>query len=260
MTTLIRNLELLGLSEKEIKIFIALLEESNLTAYQIYKVLGFQRTSVYPLLEKLLQKGLILEKTEGNKKIYSTIDPESLKELVDSKVTSLNQFKKEIPDIIRQIKNQPNHKLIQKYVVYYGEKGILTIFEEIARFKGEVYAMGSLEGVSDFAGEKYYEQFYNKTRRKNLGVDYMISDWTKMTVNLFFKESGMFTKRRWLPAEIEIEGCYIIFGNKLVVSKYEPEIITFVIEDKGLVELFKLAYFSLWKELEGKNIPSQPTP
>ncbi len=83
----------------------------------------------------------------------------------------------------------------------------------------------------------------------------MISDYTKMTVNYFFKESGMFTKRRFLPPEIKVEGIFVLFGNKLVIAKYKPQILAQVIEDPGLVAVFKLAYMTFWNSLEGKNVP-----
>lgn len=67
----------------------------------------------------------------------------------------------------------------------------------------------------------------------------------------------MFTKRRFLPPTIKVDGVFILFGNKLVIAKYRPQILAQVIEDSGLVTVFKLAYLTLWNSLEGKNIPVQ---
>lgn len=258
MTTIIDYLELLGLSKKEKEIFLTLLKMGEMTAYQAHKHVSIQRTTVYPLLEKLIQKNLILEKVVGSKKLYAIVDAKSLEDLIETRVSGLKKLKKELPVFMKQFKSSTNAKETQKTTIYEGEKGVLALANEVANFKGEVYCLGSLGGVNDILGEKYYDNFYNKARRKNLGTDYLISDWTKMTVKYFFKESGMFTKRRFIPANIKVDGGFMAFGDKLVIGRYNPEITAVVIQDRGLVEIFKLAYFSLWKDLENKNIPQVP--
>ena len=89
-----------------------------------------------------------------------------------------------------------------------------------------------------------------------MNEDYMISTWNSdMTVRLFYEESDLFTKRRFLPQEIQPKGCFAFYGNKLVIAYYYPEITLVVLEDKAMVQMFKMAYASLWSTLEGKNIP-----
>lgn len=253
MTIVKENLKNLGLSDSEARVFELLLSRGSLGVSEIAKSLNLKRSTTYLYLQHLVAKDILVEEETKSKKLFKVVGKQNLEEIIKDRVKSL----KELPDLISMLQSSKIASSSNGISVYRGKRGVLAVFNEIATFKGEVYGLGSLEGVSDFAGEKYYEEFYNKTRRKNLGVDYMISDWAKMTVKYFFQESGMFTKRRWLSPEIEIEGLYVIFGNKLSITKYEPEVITVLIEDKGLAEVLKLAYFSLWKDLEGKNLPLQ---
>src|SRR5688572_18554354 len=117
MTTFDKELKLFGLSDKEISIFITLLKD-DMTAYQIHKELKIQRTSIYPLLTNLLEKGLVLEKTIGCKKIYSTISQQSFNELVEEKVASLKNLKAELPEFIKQFRGISKQRQLDNYVIY----------------------------------------------------------------------------------------------------------------------------------------------
>lgn len=251
MTTIIKELELLGLSEKESLVFQVLLERGRLSVSEIAKELKLKRPTLYSYLETLKNNGLVNEEIFKGKRFYRPVSRPTLTKIIKSKAEGL----KKLPDIIKQLSfSKPS--ALSGVSVYHGKKGVLALGSEIASYEGEVFYLGSLEGISHIVGERYYEEFYNKTRRKKLGTDYMISDFTKMTVRYFHKESGMFTKRRFLPTDLKVDGCFVIFGDKLVVAQYKPEIIAYLLEDKGLTEIFKLSYLSLWKDLEGKNTPT----
>lgn len=72
-TTLIEMLEKFGLSELEAKVYLSTLLSKKGSAYDISKNLK-TRTTVYTVLEKLKQKGLISLTTSKNKKIYRAKD------------------------------------------------------------------------------------------------------------------------------------------------------------------------------------------
>ncbi len=73
---MIDKLKQLGFSDNEAKVYIELLKGFPATAYQIAKRTGLAGANVYQVLATLLQKGLVLT-TEGEKKLYSPIEPKS---------------------------------------------------------------------------------------------------------------------------------------------------------------------------------------
>lgn len=72
-STLLEMLELFGLDTLEAQVYLSTLKARKGTAYEISKELK-TRTSVYTVLEKLKQKGLVHESTKMNKKIYEAKD------------------------------------------------------------------------------------------------------------------------------------------------------------------------------------------
>ena len=62
-------LEEIGLSEKEAKIYLALLQVDRDTIQDLATKTGINRTTVYPVLETLQKKGLVSESTGRKKNI-----------------------------------------------------------------------------------------------------------------------------------------------------------------------------------------------
>lgn len=254
MTTNV-NLEILGLSEREQQVYISLIENQPASAHKISKGLKIPRSLVYLYLEKLIQKGLILERNGARGKVYFPVKGKELNRLFDLNITNLKNIKKVLPRLIQKSVDSDSNP--SGFSVYQGKAGIKLLGDLAVNAQGEMLFLGGLSEVDKILNEEYYIKKYAKKRRKKAGnFDYMISDWTRSTVNYYYQESELFTKRRFLPEKIKANGAVAIFEDKIVIAKYKPDFIAILIEDRSLVEIFKLAYFSLWKDLEGENIPA----
>ena len=60
-----------GLNDKEIKIYIYLVGNNQLTAYRIAKETKIHRSTCYDILEKLIQKSFVSKTEEKTKAFYS---------------------------------------------------------------------------------------------------------------------------------------------------------------------------------------------
>jgi len=66
-------LEEYGLNDKEIKIYVTLVEKDELNAYSLAKITGIHRSTVYAVIERLSSKGFISEVLKGEKIFYSAV-------------------------------------------------------------------------------------------------------------------------------------------------------------------------------------------
>src|SRR3989338_9971780 len=62
-----------GLDDKEVKVYISLVEKGELNAYTLAKITGIHRSTTYAILERLLAKGFISEIQKDGKTFYSAI-------------------------------------------------------------------------------------------------------------------------------------------------------------------------------------------
>ena len=80
-------LEDIGLTQGEIKVYLALLELGETNAGPIKKKLHIQNSVVHLCLNNLIQKGLVSYIEKGKRNFYTAIDPKHLIEFIEEKIT-----------------------------------------------------------------------------------------------------------------------------------------------------------------------------
>jgi len=90
-----RGLTLIGLTNLEAKVYLKLIKLKQAKVSKIAKETNVTRTQLYPLLEKLVEKGVI-EKIENKITIYKVLETEKL-------VSLLNKWKNEQLTILKEL-------------------------------------------------------------------------------------------------------------------------------------------------------------
>ncbi len=72
----IAKMKELGISEGEAKVFAALLECGQLSALEIHKKTSVPRSKVYEITQKMVLRGMCIEKSVGSKKRYQAVEPD----------------------------------------------------------------------------------------------------------------------------------------------------------------------------------------
>ena len=122
-----KTLQRIGLSNNEAKIYLMLLQEGINKAGKISKKTQINRTTTYDTLRRLLNKGLLSYVVKANRKYFRVVDPERLVEFIQHKE---DEAKKILP-FLKKIHKKPAEK--GNVTLYYGYKGIKSIFQDIAK-------------------------------------------------------------------------------------------------------------------------------
>ena len=125
-------LKQLGFSSVESDIYITLLEHGELTGYQIAKHLGIARSSVYPGLDSLYAKGVIIL-IPGDTSIYTAVDPEKV----------ISRLKKNFHDsaesVLKSLRTISKNKSENRFLNIEGFENIkATAREIISQAKSEL--------------------------------------------------------------------------------------------------------------------------
>src|SRR2546423_1650027 len=83
-----------GLDEKEIEVYIALLELGEATVLQISRKTGVKRPTAYLVLNALEQKGFVSRIVKGKKTFFA---PQHPKKILAEAEIKLSEIKKAIP-------------------------------------------------------------------------------------------------------------------------------------------------------------------
>jgi len=85
----------IGLTEREAKVYMTLLNGRMYSASDLQKAVNIPRTKIYEVLNKLLSRGICTERKLGKNKIYEAIEPDLALESIYSKYQNdLNRKKK----------------------------------------------------------------------------------------------------------------------------------------------------------------------
>lgn len=65
----------LGLTEREAKLYLTLLEKKTFTALELQHIAKIPRTKIYEVLQKMIDRGICTQRSLGKKKIYEAVEP-----------------------------------------------------------------------------------------------------------------------------------------------------------------------------------------
>lgn len=127
-----KYLKEIGLSEKEAEVYLALLEGDSFSILEVAKKTKINRTTIYPVIESLSEKGLVSETTTNKKVQYQAESPDRLETFIERQKILLEENSKKIKDVIPQLKSMQRESGERPVVKYFeGKEGILSVNEDL---------------------------------------------------------------------------------------------------------------------------------
>src|SRR3989338_375353 len=126
-----------GLTEKEIKVYLALLRKGQITVNEIAVSTGLNRTSTYDILQNLVERGIASHVIKAGVKYFEAADPQTFLFALDEKREKLNSVIEELQTIRKTITEKP------KVEMFEGKEGIKSMMDDIIRTKQPVVAISS---------------------------------------------------------------------------------------------------------------------
>lgn len=103
-------LEQLGFSDKEISIYLCVLENGKLSAAAVSRITKINRTTVYSVSKELINKGVIHEDLGGSSRYYTALALEEIRNLFKTEEEELKQKKKIIEKALKELEALPRSK------------------------------------------------------------------------------------------------------------------------------------------------------
>jgi len=236
---MIEELQKLGLTENESKVYLALLEVGSTTAGQIIKKTKLHRNIVYDNLEKLIGEGLVSFVVIRNIKNFEITSSSELKEYIEKQKRDILDKEKIVNKILPEIEDKRAIERKQEASIFRGNRGLKTITEEMTKSKTEIMVFGTGWGMKETMGA-YYEQWHLKLRKNRIRARILLPENKK---GLYLKP---FTAR-YLKEENILPSTIVIWENKVLNIMWENEpIAVLIISDKS-ARSYKNYFEVLWK-------------
>lgn len=241
-------LKKLGLTDKEIAIYLKVLEYGSLSVRRLAELTGINRGTAYDVLKKLEEDGLVRYQDRNGRQYFAAEEPEILEELLDKKMRDLNDTKEQMIGLIPELKALAGKKDLRPVSKYYeGKEGIRNVLDDILEHVpegGEYYVYSTL-GVREDIYEAYPE-FNNRRVKQKIKASTISLAQGGSTYGL--------DERRWL--EVGADGknlTYIImYANKCAFIARDAlgQVVVVLIENEMIYETQKAIFMNLWNVLK----------
>jgi len=234
-------LQELGLTQNEIKIYVALLKLGSVPSGRITYETGLHRSRVYEGLNRLAEKGLVSYIKNGSTMYFQASSSEKLIDVLDEQKEELEEKKKEIEKIIPELNKFRETKPIAESYILQGIEGFKAMRRDVLKYaKNELLMLGAI-GLE----YKVMPLFYNKWDKERT--------YKKIKMRLLRKHSARserdfeLCKIKILPEHIDNPAVINIYGDRVVnVIWKENYPICFVMVNKDIANAYRKYFELLW--------------
>ncbi|MFC1697393.1 TrmB family transcriptional regulator [Nanoarchaeota archaeon] len=226
-----------GLTAAESKVYLTLLDIGSSLAGNISKKSGIHRRSVYDILDRLIEKGLIGYIKKNNRKWFEITNPERLIELLKEKEDN-------IKDILPGL--QLKHKMAkekQETHFYKGKEGVKTVFEDQIKEGKEILIFGASKEGNEML--KYYFPHFDKRRiAKKIKLKVIFDESAR---NTKFVRKIPLSKTKFVPKEFASPTATNIYGDKVSIIIWSDNPMAILIAQKEVANGYRKYFELMWK-------------
>lgn len=240
------NFEKFGLSNKESRIYKALLELGCATVTEITQLATIQRTTGYDILNSLIKKELVFRSRKGKKTVYLVENPKRFIKYLESKTNSwqqkLKMAKKLLPEL-KAIYNPISPKPKVKY--FEGIEGLKQVYEDSLTSKGTIRAYASIEDLKKVLPD-YAEDYFRRRVKKGIYI-YSIVKTSPYAVHLKRIQKKFLREMLLMPPDkfdLSLEA--YIYDNKVSFVSLEEKF-GVIIESREIAQAQKCLYELAWQ-------------
>ncbi len=223
----------LGFEDREIKIYFTLIVEQNLTALQISKKTEIDRTTIYDILERLMNKGIASSFIKNKTKHFKVLTPQKLLIFFREKYSSL----KSILPTLNQISNKS--KEIVKCELFQGKGGLKSLIRDFVSTNVDYKTIGirkEYEEILGFLTEQSVLKL-NKMKIKETAIIEKGAEFIPL-------ENGVYRyiDKKWLPPITTL-----IYNEVVIFFIWKKPYFAIRIENKEFAKLQSEYFDLLWK-------------
>ena len=238
------DLQKIGLDNKEARIYLAALELGPATIQNIADKSSIKRTTVYQILDKLKEQGLVSETTDKKRKLIVAADPVNLKRNIKTKEQLLN-------NILPNLQALSNLNPIKPKITFYkGIEGYREIYLDTLKAKTKTALwISPFEIQQETIGEEFLNDYIDKRVKNKIWIK-LIQKISADTPARFFDprlHEKQFKQVRFLTEATSVPNVIVVYDNKVAIMSTKKEGFGFVVESKDYAESMKIFHKLLWE-------------
>jgi sugar-specific transcriptional regulator TrmB len=214
------------------------LGESN--AAEIIKKTQLHRTTVYDVLERLIEKGFASSIIKNKIRYYFPSSPSKLLDIATEEINLAEEKQKSAAKIIKEIESIKGESKSKSIVhIFVGSKGQKTVMNDIIETGKDFVVFGS-EGTAHESLPLYTEKWARQRTKKNIKAKII-------SIKGGLAPIWKLNQVKYVPKEYQAPASTIIYGDKVAIVLHEEPVLIIFIESKNLAQSYKNYFDLLWK-------------
>jgi sugar-specific transcriptional regulator TrmB len=200
-----QELQEIGLTKNEVKIYLALLRKGALNPTKLAEITGLHRSYVYDTLDRLLEQGIINTILIKSKKHYQAVNPKVLRESIELRLKQVDSIIPALSSMFEAEKEETHIELHKGRFVYR------TLIKDLISnlVQGDsVYLTGIDEGVLKEVEPIYLKAYFRIIKEKKVKERIIVAKGSKR-----LRKSSL--QYRALDRKYIGETATVIHGNKI---------------------------------------------
>ncbi len=238
----------LGLNDKEIEAYLAIINLGTTTASVIAQRIKIPRSTTHYICQQLADRGLVNIVEKNNSFLFTPEPPEKFLQLIDDEERELNEKRDQMNRILGDLKGMMNpYCVLPKVKFLSGKDGFITLCEESLRCEGkEILFATSMDKFRDIVTDKYDTEHYIPTRLKNKISLKLLCPKTKLTEQMKENDADRMRETRFLPDEFSIDNTIFIFDDVTALVSNVDYPTCVLISSKEITKMLRTFYSFMW--------------
>lgn len=242
-------LKKVGLTESEIKVYLALLKLGTSSKGNLIKESKTAPSKIYEITDKLIDKGLCSSIIRNGIKYFMAASPIRIKDYLHKKQEEILKEEKELNKIIPELKlyyNKPQEST--RVEVFLGWKGMETVYVsllDIAKRGEEVNIIGAGTGKKEEKLELFYTKYGGIAFRKGLKIKVIFNENARSYVKKIERNIKKTYNKKFLFKYTPTEMLIFMDLTAIIIRRDEPIVV--LIKDKETADSFRKYFEELWK-------------
>ncbi len=253
---LLQKLEKSGFSDKEAKVYLAVLEQGGAFPSKIASYAGLNRSTAYAVLLNLSVRGLVNEIEKRGKLFYQIASPEKILRFAKNRVQLAEEGVARVQSILPDIEGLHGILGERPRITYHeGEEGILSIYtDHLSEEKPyEMLAWANAHELRQFLPPKFFDGYVKEKERIGITTRGIVPDtpqnraftaWRYQHIAKRIWPEIRFVSAKGFPfiGEITVYG-----ARKVSIANFEKEkMVGTIIEDDAIHRIMRTIFELSW--------------
>ncbi|MBT3230765.1 hypothetical protein HN358_03215 [Candidatus Uhrbacteria bacterium] len=239
---LLAGLETYGLSKKEAEIYLSILHLGPATVLQISRKTQYPRTTLYPILDILVAKGVLRSGKDKKKTVFAVEPPKVLRRKLKEKEVAFDDISSELGALYDHVAASPD------IILYEGTDGFKRLWQRIYNSEVKEYRiLTSATGMLEYVKVPYIIKSVI-ARRIELGIKSLqIVPDNPETRRITQHDKKQLRESRFLPNNTNIPATIIQFGDEIAFMTTRRENAMIIMASGDVALTFKTMFDLVWK-------------